>query len=199
MIKIINKIWFLLIISGIITAAINGQMSQVSSAIFQAAADSVLICIGLLGPMAFWLGLMKIARKGGLIKVLSDIIRPIFKYIFPDIQHDQEALGAIILNISANILGMGNSATPLGIKAMNELQRLNPDPENASPAMCTLLALNTSGLTVIPATMIGLRAAAGSNNPAIITITTIFATIISTITALILDKTFRMFRGYKNE
>jgi len=136
---------------------------------------------------------MNIAKKSGLTVLISRLIKPFFHFLFPDIPDKHPAAGAIILNISANILGLGNSATPIGIKAMQELQSLNKDKEKASAAMCTLLALNTSSITLIPTTIISLRVAAGSVNPAVIIISTIFATMVSTITALIFDKSFRMF------
>lgn len=189
----INIIWLLLILIGIIGGAMTGNLDNVSEAIFQSTVESVSISLRLLGPIALWLGLMNIARQAGMIDFLAGLIKPVFKYIFPDIVENKRASGAIIMNLTANILGLGNSATPLGIKAMQELQEVNSQKDKASPAMCTLLALNTSGLTIIPATIIGLRAAAGSVNPAIITITTIFSTSFSTITALVLDKTFRYF------
>jgi len=189
----INILWFLLIIIGFIFAALNGNMDQISPAIFQAVTDSVDLMIKLLGPMALWLGLMNIAQKSNLTEIIGKLLRPFIKFIFPDIPKDHPAAAAIVLNLTANFLGLGNSATPLGIKAMNELQKLNNDSDKASTAMCTLLALNTSSITIIPAMIISLRAANGSNYPAIIITSTIFATTISTITALILDKFFRIF------
>ncbi len=189
----INIVWLILIISGFIAAVWTGKINEISEAIFTGATDSVQISIKLMGPMALWLGIMNVAKKAGLTKLLGKIIKPFFRLIFPDIPEDSPATGAILFNFSANILGMGNSATPMGIKAMQELQKLNPDKSKASPAMCTLLALNTSSLTLIPATIISLRAATGSSYPTIITISTIFATTVSTITALLLDKTFRLF------
>lgn len=190
----INIIWLTLLVIGIIGGAILGNIENVSQAIFQSTTESVEIVIKLMGPIALWLGLLNIAREAGLVEKLAELIRPLFKYIFPDIYQHDRASGAILLNITANILGMGNSATPLGIKAMQELQKLNPEKDRASPAMCTLLALNTSGITLIPTTIISLRAATGSLSPAEIGVTTIFATTISTITAIILDKTFRYLR-----
>ncbi len=188
-----NLIWSLLVIIGIIVSIINGQIEELASSIFQASTNTMEIAIRLAGPMALWSGMLKIAREADLTKLMAKIIKPVFKLIFPEIVDDDAALGAILLNISANIMGLGNSATPLGIKAMKELQRLNKDHRRASRAMCTLLALNTSSLTIIPATVISLRAASGSVNPALITVTTIFATSISTLTAIFMDKTFRIF------
>ena len=189
----INILWFIIIIAGLIIAACTGNMAHISTAIFKAISDSVNLSIGLLGPMAFWLGIMNIAEKSKLTELIGKLLRPILKYIFPDVPVDDPASGAIVMNLAANILGLGNSATPLGIKAMQELQRLNNYSCKASFAMCTLLAINTAGLTLIPATLISLRAASGSEEPAVILITTIFATLVSTISALLFDKFFRIF------
>ncbi|MDI3547634.1 MAG: spore maturation protein [Halanaerobiales bacterium] len=189
----INLLWLGLIFTGIIVAAFTGQMDKVSEAIFQGTSDSVQILLKLIGPMALWLGLMNIAQKSGLTELIGKLIKPVFRLIFPDIPEDHPAAGAIIMNMSANMLGLGNSATPLGIKAMQELQDLNSESERASFAMCTLLALNTSSITLIPATIISLRAVTGSTNPAAILVSTLMATIFSTITALLLDKIFRLF------
>ncbi|NLJ83732.1 MAG: nucleoside recognition protein [Halanaerobiaceae bacterium] len=189
----INILWFIIIIAGLIIAACTGNMAHISTAIFKAISDSVNLSIGLLGPMAFWLGIMNIAEKSKLTELIGKLLRPILKYIFPDVPVDDPASGAIVMNLTANILGLGNSATPLGIKAMQELQRLNNYSCKASFAMCTLLAINTAGLTLIPATLISLRAASGSEEPAVILITTIFATLVSTISALLFDKFFRIF------
>jgi spore maturation protein A len=190
---VINIIWIFLILIGVIVASFTGNMDEVSRAVFIASSDSIEILIKLIGPISLWLGLMNIAKKSGLTVLISRLIKPFFHFLFPDIPDKHPAAGAIILNISANILGLGNSATPIGIKAMQELQSLNKDKEKASAAMCTLLALNTSSITLIPTTIISLRVAAGSVNPAVIIISTIFATMVSTITALIFDKSFRMF------
>ena len=189
----INILWFIIIIAGLIIAACTGNMAHISTAIFKAISDSVNLSIGLLGPMAFWLGIMNIAEKSKLTELIGKLLRPILKYIFPDVPVDDPASGAIVMNLTANILGLCNSATPFVIKAIHELQRLNNYSCKASFAMCTLLAINTAGLTLIPATLISLRAASGSEEPAVILITTIFATLVSTISALLFDKFFRIF------
>lgn len=191
----VNLLWLALIIVGITTAMINGKMDEVSQSIFAGAVDTVEILIKLIGPMALWLGLMNIARESGLTDLLAKIIKPLLNFIFPEIPDNHPASGSILLNLTANMLGLGNSATPLGIKAMQDLQDLNNKKNSASISMCTLLALNTSSVTLVPATIISLRAAAGSSKPALILITTFFATSASTVTALILDKIFRYFTG----
>lgn len=191
----INTIWLILIISGTVAAMFTGNMDKLSDAIFNGLEDTVILTIKLIGPLALWSGILKIARDAKLMELLSRIIKPLFLRLFPEIPENHSACGSILLNISANILGLGNSATPLGIMAMKDLQDLNTRKTTASPAMCTLLALNTSSLTLIPTTIISLRAAHNSQNPSIIIITTIFATTISTITALLFDRTFRYFTG----
>ncbi|ACL69935.1 nucleoside recognition domain-containing protein [Halothermothrix orenii] len=191
----VNIIWSLLIFTGFMMAAFTGNMDKLTDAIFKGASESIDILIKLIGPMSLWLGIMNIAKKSGLVEQLGKLLKPIISYFFPGVPEEHPASGAIILNITANMLGLGNSATPLGIKAMQELQELNNYKSKASPAMCTLLALNTSSITLIPSTVVSLRTALGSTNPEIIVATTIFATTVSTITALILDKVFRIYTG----
>ncbi|MEJ6950611.1 nucleoside recognition domain-containing protein [Natronospora cellulosivora (SeqCode)] len=187
----INIIWFFIIMISFVIASINGNLGEISSVIFDSVIYSVELTIKLLGPMALWLGLMNIAKKSSLVNKIARLLKPIIKIIFPEVPDEHPAAGAIVLNLTANIMGLGNSATPLGINAMQELQKLNKDSDKASLAMCTLLALNTSSITLIPAMIISIRAASGSNYPAIIVLSTIFATTISTITALICDRFFR--------
>ncbi|MFW6238640.1 MAG: nucleoside recognition domain-containing protein [Halanaerobiales bacterium] len=195
----LNLLWLFLICCGIIFSLLTGNLNSLNQAIFQGTEESVQICLKLLGPMAFWLGIIKIAKESGLIKKITRGFSPIINRLFPDIPPDSEAAGAILLNLSANFFGLGNSSTPMGIKAMQELQLYNQKKKTASPAMCTLLALNTSSITVIPATVISLRAAAGSHEPAVITASTIVATCCSTTAALIADRFFRKFyRGNNN-
>lgn len=189
----INIIWLGIIVVSFITSVYYGNLDILTEAIFRGTSDTVDILIKLVGPMAFWLGLMNIAEKSGLTQFIGKLLKPVFKILFPEVPTDHPAAGSILLNLSANIFGLGNSATPLGIKAMKELQKLNSNKNEASPSMCTLLALNTSSITILPATIISLRAAFGSIEPASIIVTTLFATSISTITAILFDKIFRLF------
>ena len=149
---------------------------------------AVGIAIGYIGLIAFWLGLMKLAEAAGLVAVLSRIISPFFRLIFPSIPRDHPASGAILLNFSANMLGLDNAATPLGIKAMQELQKLNGKKDTASHAMCMFLALNVSSLTIIPASIIALRASQGSVSPARFWPVMLVSTFIGSLTALLLSK-----------
>jgi len=189
----LNVIWLLLLAMGIIVAALNGNIEIVTSAALDAAQGAVAVCFDLIGVMALWLGIMKIAEKGGLIRVIAWVMRPLMVRLFPTVPPRHPAMGAIILNLSANMLGLGNAATPFGMKAMQELQQLNPDPEQASTAMCTFLALNTSCITLIPATIIGVRLSFGSANPTEIVGPCIFATSLAMIIAVSLDYWLRTY------
>ena len=169
---------FVAVIVGILTDNIDA----VTQAAIDMAKTAVEIAIGLIGIMALWLGTMKIAEESGLIRIIARAIRPITIRLFPDVPEDHPAIGSIILNMAANLLGLGNAATPLGLKAMEELQDLNPEKETATNAMCTFLAINTSSIQLIlPATVVALMGAAANQ----IFITTILATGLSTIAAII--------------
>lgn len=187
----VNLIWLFLLLVGIIAAGLSGQIEKVTEAAFQAAQQGVAISIEIIGIMTLWLGLLKLAEKSGLVVLLSRLVRPLAALIFPSVPKDSAALGAIIMNLSANILGLGNAATPFGLKAMSELQSLNPNKKEASDAMITFLALNTSCITLIPALVISLRVKEGSANPVEIVGTTILATCCGTVVALLTDYFFR--------
>lgn len=187
----INAIWMILLVSGVIVAAINGRMDIVTKAVLDGAKEGVVICFGLLSILVFWSGLMKIAEQAGLVQSLAKVLYPLARFLYPSVPKNHPAMGSIVANMSANMLGLGSAATPLGLKAMKELQDLNPDKERASDAMCTLLAINTSGLTIIPATIIGLRMQYGSSNPTEIVVTTLMATFLATTCAVFLDRWFR--------
>jgi spore maturation protein A len=187
----VNVIWLGLILAGIIVAALNGRIETVSEAAFAGAKTGVTVCFGLISILAFWLGIMRIAEASGLLRKLQRLLQPVARFLFPDVPKDHPAMGYILSNMSANLLGLGNAATPMGIKAMEELQKLNPDPKTATPAMCTFLALNTSSITLIPTTIIAIRLNYGSANAVEIVGTTLFATMLSTMAAILLDKFFR--------
>jgi spore maturation protein A len=157
----------------------------------------VEIAIGLVGVMTLWLGIMRIAEAAGLVTLLGRLLRPVLRWLFPEVPPDHPANGAIVLSIAANMLGLNNAATPLGIKAMEELQELNDRKDTATNPMVTFMALNTSGVQLIPATMIGVLAAAGSKNPTAIIGTSIVATFIGTVAAVVAAKLLQRF--YKRE
>ena len=184
----INYIWFGLFAGGIITAAFTGKMGEVTEGIFGAASTAVELSIGLIGVMALWLGLMRVAEDAGAVKFIAKLLHPALKRIFPGIPEGHPAMGSIVANLAANMLGLGNSATALGLKAMKDLDDLNEEKGTATNEMCTFLAINTSSVTIIPATVIGIRAAAGSAAPGEIIGTVLIATIISTSVAIISSK-----------
>jgi spore maturation protein SpmA/spore maturation protein SpmB len=168
-------------------------IGELSKAIVDSAGGAVELAIGLVGVMTLFLGLMKIAEEGGLLTVLSRLIRPLMVRLFPDVPPDHPAMGAMILNLSANALGLGNAATPFGIKAMQELDRLNSQKGTATNAMALFLTINTSSITLLPTGVIALRAAAGSADPAGILPTTLFATIGSTVIGIAAAKLYQRF------
>ncbi|MGR9074029.1 MAG: nucleoside recognition domain-containing protein [Gammaproteobacteria bacterium] len=168
-------------------------MQALTTAIIDASKDSVTLALGLIGVMAFFLGLMKVAEAGGLLQVIARLLRPLMVRLFPDVPANHPAMGAMIMNMSANALGLGNAATPFGIRAMQELDKLNPVKGSASNAMVLFLAINTSGVTLLPTGVIALRASAGSADPAGIVPTTLFATLCSTAAAIVAAKLYQRF------
>jgi len=187
----LNLIWLILLASGIVVAAINGNIEVVTEAALGAARGAVTVCFDLIGVMALWLGIMKIAEKAGMVRALARLMKPFIRRLFPSIPPEHPAMGAVILNLSANMLGLGNAATPFGMKAMQELQKLNNNSDEASEAMCTFLALNTSCITLVPATIVGVRVSFGSANPTEIVGPCIFATAVAMTIAVSLDYWFR--------
>ena len=187
----VNWIWVFLIFIGIITAGINGNIAVINQAVLEGAKTGVTISFGLISILVFWLGLMKIAESAGLLKIIGRMLRPITSWLFPEIPKDHPAMGYIISNMTSNLFGLGNAATPMGIKAMQELQKLNPNKDKASNSMATFLALNTSSITLIPTTVIAIRMTYNSANPTEIVGTTILATLLSTAGAISLDRWYR--------
>lgn len=187
----IDLIWLALFLSGVGTAMVTGRMPMVSNAILKGAENGVELCIGLIGAISLWMGLMHIAERAGAVAWLARALQPIARRLFPSVPPDHPAMGAILANMSANLLGIGNAATPLGLKAMEELQKLNPHPDRASDAMCTLLVVNTASITLIPTTVIALRMQYHSAHPAAVVVTTLVASLIGTCAAIALDRMFR--------
>lgn len=187
----VNWIWLFFMVASFAAAAYNGRIEEVTQAAFQGAESGVTVSFGLISIMVLWLGLMRIAEDAGLLKKLAKLLGPVVRKLFPDVPKGHPALGYIMSNLSANLFGLGNAATPMGIKAMQELQKLNPDKTTATPAMCTLLALNTSSITIVPTTLIAIRMKFGSANPVEIVGTTIAATIIATGAAILADRWYR--------
>ncbi|MDA0986452.1 MAG: hypothetical protein O3A55_02455 [Bacteroidetes bacterium] len=173
------------------------KLKSVTNATFDYAATAVTLALGLIGIMALWLGIMKIAEEAGFLKILTTVVRPITKKLFPDIPHDHPAIAAIVMNISASMLGLNNAATPMGLKAMEELNKLNTKIGTATNSMCTFLVINTSGLTLIPATVLAIRAAMGSANPGIIIAPSIFGAICAATAGLIAVKILQRMKRFQ--
>ncbi|MDD2943159.1 MAG: nucleoside recognition domain-containing protein [bacterium] len=181
----VNHVFAFFLLGGVLFAAFSGKMQAVTDASFEAGKAAVNLALGLVGIMALWLGLVRVLEAGGLLRQLADLIQPLMRRLFPDVPAEHPAMSAMMLNMSANMLGLGNAATPMGIRAMVELNRLNPFPGTATNAMCLFLAINTSSVTILPLGVIGVRAAAGAANPASIFLPTLLATIISSVVAII--------------
>ena len=187
-----NIVWAVLMILGVGYGLLNGQdANALGNTLTKSGEQAIALTMGLVGIVAFWSGLNRIADKAGLVNALGRLVRPLFQFIFPSLKGQDAALSAVVMNVCATLFGLGNAATPLGLEAMRQMQSKNPQPDTATDAMCTLLALNTTGLTIFPATVIGLRIAAKSANPTAIVVSTLLASVIATITGLLVDRVLR--------
>ena len=190
----LNYIWFGMMLIAVVVGIFTGNIDAVTEAAINMAKTAVEIAIGLIGIMALWLGTMKIAEESGLIRIIARALRPITIRLFPDVPEDHPAIGSIVLNMAANILGLGNAATPLGLKAMEELQELNPNKDTATNAMCTFLAINTPSVQfILPATVVALMGVVSNQ----IFITTILATGLSTVAAIIAVKSLEKMKRFQ--
>ena len=190
----LNYIWFALMAIALVVAIFTGTAPAVTKGAIDSAKTGVDIALGLVGIMTLWLGIMRVAEKAGLIALLGRLLRPFSRLLFPEVPPEHPAIGAMIMNVAANMLGLSNAATPLGIKAMEELQTLNDgDKETATNAMVTFMALNTAGVQLIPATIIGVLAAAGAKNPTAIIVTTIVASLSGATAAVLTAKLLQRF------
>ena len=189
----LNYIWFGLMAAALAVAAFNGTAEAVTKGAVDSASTAVEISIGLVGVMTLWLGIMRIAEAAGLVTLLGRALRPALRWMFPEVPVNHPAAGAIVVAIAANVLGLNNAATPLGIKAMEELQELNGDKETASNPMVVFMALTTSGVQLIPSTMIGVLAAAGSLNPTAIIAPGLVATFAGTVAAVVAARLLQPF------
>ena len=192
-----NLVFVALVIVAVVFAAFTGHMDQVGTQAMTSAGTAVTLSIGLVGVMALWLGIMRVAEEAGLVRTLGRVVRPVMTRLFPDVPADHPAMASMVMNIAANMLGLGNAATPLGLKAMQDLQTLNPEKEVATDAMALFLAINTSSVQLVPATVIALRAAAGATQPADIVLPTLLATTVSTTVAIVLAKVLSRWRRYR--
>lgn len=192
----LNYIWFGMMLISVIAGIFTGNIDAVTEAAINMAKVAVEISIGLIGIMALWLGIMKTAEASGLMRIIARGLKPITIRLFPDVPEDHPAIGSIVLNMAANLLGLGNAATPLGLKAMEELQELNPQKDTATNAMVMFLAINTSSVQlIVPATVVALMGATASQ----IFLTTILATSASTITAIVIVKILEKTRRFSVE
>ncbi len=194
----LNIIWLGMILISVIVGIIEGRIDAVVRAVTDSAKLGFEIAIGLVGIMSLWLGIMSIATESGLVSILANLLKPILRRLFPDIPVEHPAMGAMVMNIAANMLGLSNAATPFGLQAMKELQSLNKHVTIATNSMCTFLAINTSSVQLIPATAIAFLAANGSTNPSSVIFSSLIATSVSTLVAIVSVrqlaklKTFRM-------
>lgn len=181
----LNAIWLGMMFVAVLFGFLTGHISQVVQAVMDSAKVGFEIALGLTAVMSLWLGIMGIAKESGLVKGLARLLKPILKRLFPEIPVHDPAMGAMVLNIAANMLGMGNAATPFGLQAMKELQRLNTHVHTASNSMCVFLAINTSSVQLIPATAMAYLAANGGLHPSSVIVSSLIATSISTVVAII--------------
>ncbi len=186
----INIIWVAMTIIGIIFAIVNGTISDVNEAIFKGASEAVTICIALISVLIFWLGLMRIAQESGLLEKLSKLFRPLVSRLFPEVPVEHPAMGYMLSNMIANMFGLGNAATPMGIKAMEQLRELNGGKTSASRSMVTFLAINTASVTLVPTTVIAIRMTYESASPTEIVGPTLIVTVLSAFGAVLIDRFF---------
>ena len=191
----VNYIWAFLIVVGTVVGIATGRAEAVSQAALDGAKDAALLCVSLIGAYILWLGVLNVAKEAGLVDAIAKRMRGIIRWLFPSVPPGGPASGFITLNIVANMLGMGNAATPFGLKAMKELQDINPDKTRASDAMCMFLVVNASSVQLLPLTVIALRSAMGSASPGDIIITTLLATTVTTTVGITAAKIMR--RLYK--
>jgi spore maturation protein SpmA len=181
---VLNYIWLALVLLAVTIGGANGHLKEVTDGAFEGARTAVTIALGLIGIMALWLGVMRLAERAGLVQRLALLLRPIMSRLFPDVPNDHPAMGAMLMNMAANMLGLGNAATPLGLRAMRDLESLNPHPGTATNAMCTFLAINTSSVQLIPTTAIAILVAAGATDPTRIVGTSLLATLCAATVAI---------------
>lgn len=184
----LNYLWAAMILIGIAYAAFTGRIAEITNAAIESSVDAVSLCVKMLGIMSMWTGLMKIAENSGLIKDLSKKLRPVLGFLFPRLDSDSKALEYISTNVIANVLGLGWAATPPGIKAMEELQKLNPDKSTASREMCMFLIVNLSSLQIVSINIIAYRAQYASKSPQEIIGPGLLATLVSTGVGIIAAK-----------
>jgi len=193
----LNTIWLALILLAVLIGGFTGRIREMTDGAVKSAETAVTLSIGLIGVMALWLSMMRLAEKAGLVQSLARMLRPVLRRLFPDVPTDHPAMGSMVMNIAANMLGLNNAATPLGLRAMKDLESLNRIPGTATNAMCTFLAINTSSVQLIPITAVAVLAAAGSTNPSAIIGTAFLATICSTAAGIGAVKALEKLRAFR--
>ncbi len=193
----LNGIWLGLLTVAALLAGMTGRLGGMTDGAIQGANTAVTVSLGLIGIMALWLGILRLAEQAGLVTTLARFLQPVLGRLFPEVPPGHPALGSIVLNVTANALGLTNAATPMGLRAMRDLQRLNLQPDTASNAMCTFLAINTGSVQLIPVTAIAVLAANGSKNPTWIVGTTLLATLCSSLTGLVVVKIAQRLRWFR--
>jgi len=197
--RVLNAIFIGLILASVAVAAFTGSMPAVNAALIESAKSAVTIAIGLIGMMALWLGFMRVLRDAGLMHSIARALSPLMRRLFPDVPAEHPAMGAMVMNMAANMLGLGNAATPFGLKAMQELDRLNPHKGVATNAMALFLAINTSGVAVMPLGVIAIRASLGSQNAAGVFVPSVLATMCSTVVAVLVARALARRPGFAPE
>ena len=192
----LNSLWTWFIIISIIYSLVFGSLDVLNTAIFEGASTAVSTSITLLGSICLWNGIMHIAENTRFVKVISTLIKPIIKLLFPEIKHNEKIVEQISMNMVANILGLGNAATPLGLKAMSSLQEINPNKKELSNSMMMLIVINTASIQLIPTTVIAIRASLGSSNPTSIIFPVWIATIVAAVTGVTACKLLQKFQGH---
>jgi spore maturation protein SpmA len=189
----LNHLWLGMLVVAVLVGGFTGRLQQTADGAIDSAKTAVTLALGLIGVMTLWLGIMRLAERAGLVSVLARALRPLLRWLFPDVPAGHPAMGSMVMNIAANTLGLNNAATPLGLRAMRDLETLNPHPGTATNAMCTFLAINTGSVQLISANAIAVLAAGGSRNPTAIVGTTLVATFCSSVAALVVVKVLERF------
>ncbi len=196
----LNLIWLGLLLIGVFVAGITGQLPAINQGVLNAAKSAVMdVALPLSGAMTLWLGMMRLAEKAGLVRQFARLIQPILKLLFSDVPPDHPAMGSMVMNMAANMLGVSNAATPLGLRAMSQLNELNTKPGVATNAMCTFLAINTSSIQLVPTTAINILSINGSRNPTAIVGSTMIATFCATLSAIVAVKVLQRFGPFRWE
>lgn len=194
----LNYIWFVLVLLAVLIGGFDGRIQELAEGAVEGAKTAVTLALGLIGIMTLWLGVMRLAEKSGLVQALARGLRPALRRLFPDVPVDHPAMGSMVMNIAANMLGLSNAATPLGLRAMRDLEALNPTPGTATNSMCTFLAINTSSVQLIPITAVAILAAAKSTNPSAIIGTAFLATSCAAASALVTVKTLEKLNLFRS-